>query len=366
MRPNGCVSRSFFHVLLKSAEPLSVRKMGNHFSVCPEPIHALISSWSIAPISSSHPSGVTVNGVEYSAVKLVGEGAYSFVYDGYNNATGQRVALKRYVFSEPQQQQDAIEAMNIYRDVCPNEYIVTYLDSEIVYRHGVPLPEMWVVMEFCDGPSLQEYINNRLRSPRPFSVREVFEIVDTIVHAIGHLHAQSPPVSHWDIKPDNFLFTDTGRLKLCDFGSATRQFYAPRSAEEVAAAESELGSRMTLLYRPPESLDLWSKDRVDSNADIWSLGVIIYVLVFREMPFEANPMEVMAAVPKRYKCKMKDDCPEEFRGLMEIVRTRMLTKKPAERADIFTISEELEKITHLMPLSRPRPGFQSVQRPRFA
>ncbi|CBZ30138.1 putative protein kinase [Leishmania mexicana MHOM/GT/2001/U1103] len=340
--------------------------MGNYFSLCPEPVHGLISSYGIGSISSTHPSGVAVKGEEYSAVKLVGEGGYSFVYEGYNNATGQRVALKRYVFSETQQQQGAVEEMSIYRDVCPNDYIVTYLDSEVVYRPGVPLPEMWVVMEFCDGPSLQEYINNRLRSPQPFSVREVFEIVDNIVHAIGHLHSQSPPVSHWDIKPDNFLFTDTGRLKLCDFGSATRQFYAPTSAEEMSAAESELGSRMTLLYRPPESLDLWSKDRVDTKADIWALGVIIYVLVFREMPFDANPMEVMAAVPKRYKGKTQEGCPGEFRALMDIVRTKMLTKKPADRADIFAISEALEGITHLPPLPRPRPGFQSAQRPRFA
>nr|CAJ2471500.1 unnamed protein product [Leishmania braziliensis] len=340
--------------------------MGNYFSLCPQAVHGFLSFNGIGAFSSAHPTGVVVRGVDYSAVKLIGEGGYAFVYEGYNNATGQRVALKRYVFTEMQQQQVVVNEMNIYRDVCPNDYIVTYLDSEMLYRPGLPLPEMWVVMEFCDGPSLQEYINNRLQSPHPFSAREVFEIVDNLLHAIGHLHSQSPPVSHWDIKPDNFLFTETGRLKLCDFGSATRMFYAPKSVEEVSVAESELGSRMTLLYRPPESLDLWSKDRVDTKADIWALGVIIYVLVFREMPFEANSMEIMAGVPKRYKGNAEDSCPEDFRPLMNVVRTKMLTKKPADRADIFSISEELESITHLPPLSRPRPGLQSAQRSRFA
>lgn len=340
--------------------------MGNFVSLCPEPLQGLMSSYGLGGDSSAHPSGVAVKGVDYSAVKLVGEGGYAFVYEGYNNVTGQRVALKRYVFTEMDQQQGAVDEMTIYRDACPNDYVVTYLDSEMLYRPGAPLPEMWVVMEFCDGPSLQDYINNRLQSPQSFSVREVFEIVDNIVHAIGHLHSLSPPVSHWDIKPDNFLFTDTGRLKLCDFGSATRQFYAPKSAEEVAAAEAELGAKMTLLYRPPESLDLWAKDRVDTKADIWALGVIIYVLVFREMPFDANPMEVMAAVPKRYKGSGDDGCPAEFKPLMEIVRTKMLTKKPADRCDVFAVSEALEAITQLPPLTRPRPGFQSAQRPRFA
>jgi serine/threonine protein kinase len=338
--------------------------MGNYISLCPEPVQGLISSYGIGSSSNSHPSGVIVKGVDYSAVKLVGEGGYAFIYEGHNNATGQRVALKRYVFSDIHQQQNAIEEMSIYHDVCPQDYIVTYLDSEVLYRPGAPLPEMWVVMEFCDGPSLQDYINNRLQSSQSFSLREVYEIVDNIVHAIGHLHSQSPPVSHWDIKPDNFLFAGNGRLKLCDFGSSTRQFYAPKSAEEIAVTESELGARMTLLYRPPESLDLWSKDRVDTKADVWALGVIIYVLVFREMPFEANPMDVMAAVPKLYKSG-DDCCPPEFKPLMGLVRSKILTKKPANRADIFSISEELEKITELPSLPRPRPGFQSAQRPRF-
>lgn len=338
--------------------------MGNYISLCPEPVQGLISSYGIGSSSSSHPSGVAIKGIDYSAVKLVGEGGYAFVYEGYNIATGQRVALKRYVFSETNQQQNAIEEMSIYHDVCPQDYIVTYLDSEMLYRPNVPLPEMWVVMEFCDGPSLQEYINNRLQSSQSFSLSEVYEIVDNVVHAIGHLHSQSPPVSHWDIKPDNFLFTECGKLKLCDFGSATRKFYAPKSAEEIAVAESELGARMTLLYRPPESLDLWSKERIDTKADIWALGVLIYVLVHREMPFEDNAMDVMAAIPKLYKTG-EDSCPEEFKPLMAIVRTKMLTKKPSDRADIFAVSEQLERITELPALTRPRPGFQSAQRSRF-
>ncbi|KAG5493771.1 hypothetical protein JKF63_01603 [Porcisia hertigi] len=339
--------------------------MGNYISFCPDPLHALIISYGIGATSSAHPPGVVVNGTDYSAVKLVGEGGCSFVYEGCNNATGERVALRRCVFTESEQQQGSLDELSIHRDLCPNDYIVTYLDSGIVYRPGTPLPEMWVVMEFCEGPSLQEYINKRLQSPEPFSAGEVFEIVDNLVHAIGHLHSQSPPVSHWDIKPDNFLFTRTGRLKLCDFGSATRRFYAPKSAEEVSVAESELGSKMTLLYRSPESLDLWSKDRVDTKADIWALGVIIYVLVFCEMPFEANPMDVISAVPRRYKNGQESRCPEDFKALMDVVLTHMLTKKPADRADIFSISEELEGITQLPPLSRPRPGLLSAQRPRF-
>lgn len=338
--------------------------MGNYFSECKDPIQTLRQVCPLTYFEENYASGVVIKGIGYSTTKLIGEGGCGFVYEGYSNADGQQVALKRYIFSELLQQHKTLEEVSIYREASSSEYIVAYVDSEVVYRHGVALPEMWVVMEYCEGPSLQQYINNRLQSTQPFSFREVIEILGNVIPAIGHLHSMSPPVSHWDIKPDNFVFTCSGRLKLCDFGSASRLYYAPKTPGEIVVAEAELGSKMTLLYRPPESLDLWSKKRVDTKADVWALGVLIYTLIFREMPFEANAMEIMEGTPKCYRVG-QDSCPDGFQKLMLIVRCHMLVKDPSERSDIFTVSEELAKITDFLSLSRPLPGFQSTQSPRF-
>ncbi|EPY27649.1 AP2-associated kinase [Strigomonas culicis] len=245
----------------------------------------------------------------------------------------------------------------------PSASVVTYYDSEVITRRNTSEPEIWITMEYCEGPSLQDYINTRIQLSESFSVKEVYEIIDNVVQAIGHLHSQSPPISHWDIKPDNFLFTHGGILKLCDFGSASRIYYEPKREAHISAAQDELNSKMTLLYRAPESLDLWSKQRIDTKADIWSLGVLIYVLVFCEMPFEANTVEIIDGVPRRFRSEI-NSCPEPFAPLMAVVMKTMLVKDPQKRADIFTVSEALSQITKLDSLTRPSEGLET-QRPRF-
>lgn len=339
--------------------------MGNNVSFCPEPIQGLLTGGALwGGGGGNHPTGVVVKGVEYTTIRLVGEGGYAFVYEGHDNSTGRSVALKRYCFPDNYQQQRAVDEMALYQSLCPNDYIVEYYDSEVVFRSRTQQPEMWVVMEYCNGPSLQEYINTKISAQQTLPVQTVYAITNSVVHSIAHLHSQSPPVSHWDIKPDNFLYNSSGALKLCDFGSASRVYYLPRDPDEIAQAETELEARMTLLYRSPESLDLWAKQRVDTKADIWALGVLVYVLVFQEMPFEANTMEIMDGVPKRYRDN-RNPCPSEYEGLMGVVRSMMLVKKPSERADIFTVSEELAKLSSFPAIPRPRPGFQSAQAPRF-
>lgn len=349
--------------------------MGNLITFCPEPILGIFALFNSAN-SRSFATGITIRDVPFVTTKLIGEGGYAHIYEAVNNLTGEPVALKRYAFTDTVQQQAAMEEVSIYSSVCPHESIVTYLDSAIVHRPRAEMPEMFLVMELCEGPSLQGYINNRLGLCQSFTVSEVFEIVDNLIHAIGHLHAQSPPIAHWDIKPDNFLFTSQGTLKLCDFGSATRVYYAPTTALDISVAEQELDRRLTFLYRPPETIDLWEKKRVDTKVDMWALGVIIYVLIFRQMPFDANALEILDAIPKKYRKKpssptvgdgglAEDPCPVDFRPLMLLVQLMLLVKNPDERADIFTFSEEFGKLTHLPPLERPRPGFQSAQQSRF-
>lgn len=335
-------------------------------AICPEPVEALLSFWGARGANSQrHPSEIRINGRDYSTVRVVGEGGFAFVYAGVCNPTGQRVALKRYVFAEDSQYQTSTAEISLYKSIPQHPNVVTYIDSDVVYRPHAPLPEMWTVMEFCAGPSLQDYINNRIALAQEFTVREVYELLHSVVGAIGHLHSQSPPISHWDIKPGNFLFADSGTLKLCDFGSATTAFYQVCSPEEISIAERELETRMTLLYRAPETLDLWAKKRIDERADIWALGVLVYALVFKEMPFEGSAAAIVNGVPKYFRDGTDDATPQELRPLMNLVKTVMLVKDPALRGDIFAVSEELSKVSLLSALQRPHPGAQAAQVPRF-
>lgn len=78
-------------------------------------------------------------------------------------------------------------------------------------------------------------------------------------------------------------------IKLCDFGSATQIVYAPDdtwSANKRNLIEDEIAKQTTPMYRAPEMLDLYSNQRIDTGADIWALGCVLYLLCFLKHPFE--------------------------------------------------------------------------------
>jgi cyclin G-associated kinase len=90
-------------------------------------------------------------------------------------------------------------------------------------------------------------------------------------------------------KLENFLVSSNYQIKLCDFGSATTQVYAPDSSWSVNKRnliEEELAKQTTPMYRAPEMLDLYNNFQIDKQVDIWALGCVLFVLCFNKHPFE--------------------------------------------------------------------------------
>ena len=322
-----------------------------------------------------------------------------------------QVALKRFVIHEPEQQELFIEESKIHRNICPHDNIVTFLDSEVKHRKNTPLPEVWVSMEYCHGKSLQALVNEYRMKNRVLPLRELKSAARAVLNALAHMHSQSPPVAHFDVKLDNVLqcldeavpgrkkkdddddASATDMLyKLCDFGSCSKLFYTCRNAQEVTIAEVELGQKMTLLYRSPESLDLWRKQRVDTKADVWALGVLLYVTIFMDYPFDEQATSIIKGVPKaaessqsahgasqssspqlnRPAAQVQSPFPtsraqvsEHLKPLADVVFDDMLVVDPAQRSDIFSVAEKLAAFLSFSPPSRPRPGLTSAPKPRF-
>ena len=95
-----------------------------------------------------------------------------------------------------------------------------------------------------------------------------------LFRAIGHLHANN--IMHRDIKPENIMITDEDEVKLIDFGLSKISKETRKNNLHTATG--------TPYYMAPEVFTehYWSK------ADLWSLGVILYVLVSGHIPFEGN------------------------------------------------------------------------------
>lgn len=145
-----------------------------------------------------------------------------------------------------------------------------------------------VVMECMEGGELFNRIQERADSA--FTEREAAGIIADICKAIFHLHSME--IAHRDLKPENLLYSkksDEGVLKLTDFG--------------FAKAITNLKSLQTPCYTPyyvaPEVL---GPEKYDMSCDMWSLGVIMYILLCGYPPFYSNHgMAISPGMKKRIR-----------------------------------------------------------------
>jgi serine/threonine-protein kinase len=220
---------------------------------------------------------------EYTIVDMVGEGGMGVVYRGVQPVIKKRVAikvLKPHIAADGQQVERLVAEAEAVNAIRHRSIIDIFGLGQLT--DGRP----YIVMEFLEG----EPLDARLRR-EPLELQAALELVVDICGPLGAAH--SAGVVHRDLKPSNVFLCRDGDgaryLKLLDFGLAKRvQGLTGSSAQTSRAIVSG-----TPDYMAPEQargLD------VSPRTDIYALGVMIYELVRRQVPFSgASPMDVMVA-----------------------------------------------------------------------
>ncbi|TQW00404.1 hypothetical protein V2A60_001491 [Cordyceps javanica] len=164
--------------------------------------------------------------------------------------------------------------------------IVAYMDSHASELRGGGY-EVFLLMEFCDGGGLIDFMNTRLQ--HRLTEPEILNIFADIAEGVACMHYLKPPLLHRDIKVENVLITTRSggrRFMLCDFGSAAPPRPAPTSVVECRLMDEDVQKHTTLQYRSPEMVDVYRKQPLNEKADIWALGVFLYKLCYYTTPFE--------------------------------------------------------------------------------
>jgi eukaryotic-like serine/threonine-protein kinase len=207
----------------------------------------------------------------YDLVRVLGRGAMGVVYEGRDPNLDRRVAIKTVKVENLSEAAAAeyegrfrTEARSAARLQHPN--IVSVYDSD---RHG---DIAYLVMEFVQGEDLKHHIDRGVR----YSFDDALKIMADLLSALEYAHKQN--VVHRDIKPANLLMEPSGRVKLTDFGVA-------RIADSGEATRTKGAIVGTLKYMAPEQVQGLA---VDSRADLFSAGVVLYQLLTDKRPFDGD------------------------------------------------------------------------------
>lgn len=230
------------------------------------------------------------------------------VYLAQDLLLNEKVALKiirKELLNDEQSQKRFLREISLTRKVTHPNVVRTY-------EAGDYLGQYYVSMEYIPGVTLKEYVKES-----PLSSSEAVLIFSQIIEGLGAIHEEE--IIHRDLKLTNIIITPDKLIKITDFGIAR-----PKKSE-LTTQEDMLG---TATHMAPE---IWRGEEATKQADLYSLGVILYELLTGILPFNASsPMELMYShlhvnptPPKR----VIDTCPEYLNSLtLDLLRKDLNTR----------------------------------------
>ncbi|OAA71334.1 Protein kinase-like domain protein [Cordyceps fumosorosea ARSEF 2679] len=305
--------------------------------------HAAHSAGAAAPGPSYRPGGgggppagtfapgtkIQVGSHRVVIQKYLSEGGFAHVYlvrlptpvEGTDLAVLKRVAVPDK--ESLRAMRTEVETMKRLKGHRP---IVAYMDSHASELRGGGY-EVFLLMEFCDGGGLIDFMNTRLQ--HRLTEPEILNIFADIAEGVACMHYLKPPLLHRDIKVENVLITTRSggrRFMLCDFGSAAPPRPAPTSVVECRLMDEDVQKHTTLQYRSPEMVDVYRKQPLNEKADIWALGVFLYKLCYYTTPFEDQGQ--LAILNASYKFPSHPNFSDKIKRLIASMLREDLNVRP--------------------------------------
>jgi len=250
--------------------------------------------------------------------KVLGEGSFGSVRKCRKKDTGQWRAVKTISKKRVKNVDRFTEEMNIMK-------LLDHPNIVRLYETFDDERNVYLVLELCSGGELFD----RIVADGSFTEQAAAYCVQQMLRAVNYLHSNC--IMHCDLKPENFLLAETEaiektHLKMVDFGLSKR-FTPGEFATTKAGAP---------YYVAPEVL----AGHYNELCDIWSIGVIMYILLSGSPPFSGNDtMAVLEAVKQAEFCLDKKEwklISKEAKDMLKV----LLTKDPTRRASAESALKE--------------------------
>lgn len=244
----------------------------------------------------------------YEITELIGVGGMADVYKATDIIDNKVVAVKilKKEFAENE------EFLRRFRNESKAIALLSHPNIVKVYDVGFSDKIQFIVMEYIDGITLKEYIENE----KVLTWKDSVHFIIQILRALQHAHDRG--IVHRDIKPQNIMLFTDGTIKVMDFGIAKFAREEGRTATDQAIG--------TVHYISPEQA---RGDVTDEKSDIYSVGVMLYEMLTGQKPFDTdNPVTVAVMHMQNTAERPRAINPDIPAGLEEIILRAM--EKDAE------------------------------------
>lgn len=262
-------------------------------------------------------------GGRYQIEEQIGGGGMAVVYRAVDTLLGRLVAVKML---RPQYAGDE-EFVTRFRQEAQSAARLSHANIVSLFDVGTVDGEYYIVMEYIDGPTLKDIIRER----GPLSVSETIDITRQICDALEHAHEHH--IIHRDIKPHNILLTKSGVVKVTDFGLARAM---TGNTITHHPGSSVLGS---VHYFSPEQA---RGGTTDIKTDIYSLGVVMYEMLTKQLPFSGDTPVSVALKHLRDQFVEPRQINPSIPQSVENIVLRCLVKSPELRyPDMSAVKKDL-------------------------
>lgn len=254
---------------------------------------------------------------KYEIKSILGHGGMAVVYNAEDIVNNRPVAIK-ILKDEFLDNEDFIRR---FKNESKTIAVLSHPNIVKVYDVSFGDRIQYIVMEYIDGITLKEYIDQR----KKLTWKEAVHFTVQILRALSHAHERG--IVHRDIKPQNIMLLKDGTIKVTDFGIAKFSDQETRTMTDRA-----IGS---VHYISPEQ----AKGEVtDEKADIYSVGVMLYEMLTGTLPFESDNAVSIAIMQLQSAPKpLRQIDPEIPEGLEEIT-LKAMQKNPKYR---YSSTEEM-------------------------
>lgn len=244
--------------------------------------------------------GQVING--YLFEEALGSGSFGAVYrvSKENNVYAAKVLSETYILDEFRNEQNRItREIDVLKNV-KGENLIKY-QEDFYFENEFGIMEYVIVMEYFPGRTLRSFLSNDVE------LETLIRIFVSVLYGVRDLHntiIENEGIIHRDLKPDNIMIDDKLNVKIIDYGLSKIIDFS-----SITSTGTQIGSP---LYMSPEQLK--DSKHIDYRADIYALGIILYEMLTKNIPYKASTLpELLMKIlndpiipPKQYNPNISD------------------------------------------------------------